>query len=157
MSGFVYGIDPGPREHAVVVLLNGRVVKAFESDTSGVQEFLQAQVNADAIACEWIASYGMPVGKEVFETVLQIGMLHAITPMRLIPRADIKLHLCGSMRAKDANIRQALLDKLGVVGTKKNPGPLYGVSGHKWAALAVAVAAAEVARTERELVLEDVG
>jgi hypothetical protein len=42
------------------------------------------------------------------------------------------------MRAKDANIRQALIDKLGAVGTKKAPGPLYGISGHLWAALAVA-------------------
>jgi len=27
------------------------------------------------------------------------------------------------------------------VGTKKTPGPLYGVSGHAWQALAVAVVA----------------
>ena len=157
MSGFVYAIDPGPRVHGVVVYSGGLVAQAMDMTTSELQQYLRRTRVIDTVACEWIASYGMPVGKEVFETVLQIGMLHAATPMRLIPRADIKLHLCGSMRAKDANIRQALLDKLGPVGTKKNPGPLYGVSGHKWAALAVAVTAAEVARTERELVLEEVG
>jgi len=57
----------------------------------------------------------------------------------LVFRRDVKMHLCGSARAKDANIRQALLDRLGPVGTKKAPGPLYGVKSHIWAALAVAV------------------
>jgi hypothetical protein len=54
------------------------------------------------------------------------------------------------MRAKDPNVRQALLDKIGPVGTKKNPGPLYGVSGHGWSALAVAVYASECAECEQE-------
>jgi len=47
------------------------------------------------------------------------------------------------MKAKDANIRQALIDKLGPVGTKKSPGPLWGVKSHIWSALAVAVTALE--------------
>ena len=53
-------------------------------------------------------------------------------------RKDIKIHLCGTMKAKDANIRQALIDKHGKVGTAKNKGPLYGISSHLWSALAVA-------------------
>jgi hypothetical protein len=65
--------------------------------------------------------------------------------VRKVYRQQVKLHLCGSPRAKDANIRQALLDKLGPQGTKKAPGPTYGVKSHAWAALAVAVTAAEVA------------
>jgi len=37
-----------------------------------------------------------------------------------------------------------LIDRYGTtraaaVGNKKTPGPLYGISGHKWAALAVGV------------------
>jgi hypothetical protein len=46
------------------------------------------------------------------------------------------------MRAKDANIRQALLDLIGPQGTKAQPGPTYGIKSHTWAALAVAVYAA---------------
>jgi hypothetical protein len=61
----------------------------------------------------------------------------------LVFRRDVKLHLCGSARAKDPNIRQALLDRFGPVGTKKAPGPLYGVKSHIWSALAVAVTASE--------------
>jgi hypothetical protein len=54
------------------------------------------------------------------------------------------MHLCNSMRAKDANVRQALIDRFGPVGTKKQPGKLYGVATHYWAALGVAVYSADV-------------
>jgi hypothetical protein len=98
------------------------------------------------IAIEMIASYGMPVGAEVFETCVWIGRfieaLDGLMPVRLIYRKDVKMHLCGTPRAKDANIRQALIDKIGKQGTKKSPGPTYGVKSHAWAALAVAVTAA---------------
>jgi hypothetical protein len=63
--------------------------------------------------------------------------------VRLVYRREVKLHLCGSMKAKDANVWQALIDKLGPVGTKACPGPLYGVKSHARSALAVAVTAAE--------------
>jgi hypothetical protein len=53
----------------------------------------------------------------------------------------VKMHLCGNQQAKDKNIRQALLDKVGPVGVKKTPGPCYGVKSHAWSALAVAVTA----------------
>ena len=66
-------------------------------------------------------------------------------PAELTRRA-VKLHLCGSARAKDTNIRAALIDRFGgtggrraAVGLKASPGPLYGIRSHEWAALAVAV------------------
>jgi hypothetical protein len=105
----------------------------------------------DQLAIEMIASYGMAVGREVFETCVWIGrfMQAARDPdaVRLVYRRDVKLHLCGTAKAKDPNIRRALLDmfprtgggKTPQVGTKSQPGPLYGVSSHAWAALAVAV------------------
>jgi hypothetical protein len=66
--------------------------------------------------------------------------------VRLVYRKDVKLLLCGSPRAKDANIRQALLDLLGPQGTKAKPGPTYGVKSHAWAALGVAVTAQAMAK-----------
>jgi hypothetical protein len=96
-------------------------------------------------AIEMVASYGMPVGREVFETCVWIGRFQQVwrdpEAVKLVYRRDVKLHLCGNSRAKDANIRQALIDKLGPVGTKAAPGPLYGVRSHAWAAVAVAVTA----------------
>ncbi len=99
------------------------------------------------LAIEMIACYGMPVGKETFETCLWIGRFEeAFNPNRdslRCYRKDIKLHLCGTTKAKDPNVRQALIDRLGKPGTKKNPGPTYGIKSHVWAALAVAVYAAD--------------
>ena len=77
-----------------------------------------------------IASYGMPVGKEVFDTCVWIGRFiedmncipqDRITVTEYIYRKDEKMNICHSMKAKDSNIRQALIDRFGVVGTKKNP------------------------------------
>jgi len=73
-----------------------------------------------------IASYGMAVGKEVFETCVWIGRFIEIARLRNIEveyiyRKEEKMNLCNSMKAKDSNIRQALIDRFGEVGTKKNP------------------------------------
>ena len=104
----------------------------------------------DSIAVEMIASMGMPVGKEIFETCLFIGQIKEcwkwVCPVKvlgtgvvLIYRKDIKMHLCGSMRAKDSNIRAALIDRFGKPGTKKQKGILYGIKADEWSALAIAV------------------
>lgn len=110
---------------------------------------------ADHMAIEMIASYGMAVGKSVFDTCVWIGRFIEVwgadRPYERVYRKDVKMHVCGQARAKDANIRQALIDmypadgggKVPQVGTKNNPGPLYGMSGDMWAALGVAVTAAE--------------
>lgn len=108
--------------------------------------------HAQVLVVEMIASYGMPVGKEVFDTCLWIGRFceaweDATHRVELIYRKDVKMHLCVSMQAKDSNIRQALIDKFPAtgggkcpqIGTKKEPGPLYGISGDEWSALAVAI------------------
>lgn len=94
------------------------------------------------LAVEMIASYGMPVGAEVFETCVWIGRLieayHGPGPVTRVKRSDVKLHVCGSARAKDANVRQALIDLFGPQGTVRNPGPTHGLKSHMWAALGVA-------------------
>lgn len=101
--------------------------------------------NVDYAAIEMVASYGMAVGKDVFETCVWIGRFYQaiheqgnIKP-HLIYRKEEKMNLCNSMRAKDSNIRQALIDRFGPVGTKKNQGWFYGVSKDVWAAIAVGV------------------
>lgn len=103
----------------------------------------------DVLVVEYIrSSRGMPVGEDTFSTVFWSGRLcqmadrHGI-PWELLSRDIIKMHICGSMRAKDSNVRAALIDKLGPQGRKKAPGPTYGISGHTWQALAVAVTWAE--------------
>jgi hypothetical protein len=156
MTRFVYGIDPGPQEHAIVVwdAHANRVVRYCNVSTVDAQEMLMRCVDdRDVVACEWVESYGMKVGQTVFQTVFQIGRIFAASPgVRLIPRLQIKMHHCHDSRAKDGNVRLALIDRFGEVGRKKSPGPLYGISNHLWSALAVAVYAAEVVPTEKEFV-----
>ena len=87
----------------------------------------------------------MAVGAEVFDTVCWAGRFaeaaHRV-PVVMLPRRAVKLALCGDSRAKDANIRQALIDRFGgsaAIGRKAAPGPLYGITRDVWSALAIAV------------------
>lgn len=86
----------------------------------------------------------MIVGKEVFDTCVWIGRFIELAVLKNIPveyiyRKEEKMNLCQSMRAKDSNIRQALIDRFGIVGTKKNPGWFYGFKADIWSAYAVGV------------------
>lgn len=147
MRSPLLGIDPGPEQSGWAILdLDG--VHRSGVDTNDIVLNLVGQWTAKdkgPVAIEMIASYGMAVGADVFRTCVWIGRYHQIHGgcALLIPRMDVKMHLCHNSRAKDANIRQALIDKLGPPGTRANPGPTYGVKSHAWAALAVAVTAAE--------------
>lgn len=144
----VLAIDPGSEKSAWVIWNGERVTECGIVDNHELLSILMEQPHTIGFVCERIACYGMPVGEDVFQTCFWIGrFIQAIDPlkMELLPRTKIKAHLCGSTRAKDPNVRQALIDKIGNVGTKKNPGPLYGVRSHIWAALAVAVVFAEQA------------
>lgn len=148
-----FAIDPGPVKSGWCILLHGEVIASDVWENGRIARFIEGGC-CDLLAVEMIASYGMPVGKEVFETCVWIGRFIQAwgesKPVKLVYRKDVKIHLCGSMKAKDANIRQALLDmfpatgggKTPQVGTKGKPGPLYGVSTHVWPALAVAVTVA---------------
>jgi hypothetical protein len=148
--GRLLAIDPGTTESGWVLLGDGSgrgsVVASGVWANDELLQRLGSEViadTADECAIEMIASYGMAVGREVFETCCWIGRFeqawfrtHGRYPTRVY-RQQVKLHLCGNSRAKDANIRQALLDLIGPQGTKKAPGPTYGIKSHAWAALAV--------------------
>ncbi len=154
----ILAIDPGP-ETSAWLRYNEPAKEIVESDcecrNDTLADFLMleaAQDCPDALAIEWVEHYGMPVGKSVFETVAWIGRFEQAWgryDTNRVTRREVKLHLCNSARAKDANIRQALIDKLGAPGTKAAPGPTYGIKSHLWAALAVAVTFAE---TRKEVV-----
>lgn len=155
----ILAIDPGNERSAYLSYWSGDPVI-----TSGIRQFdlipneeLLATLHdpdrmraVQVVAIEMVASYGMPVGKEVFETCVWIGrFVEAVTcETHYVYRKDVKMHLCRSMKANDANIRAALIDRFGpgkekAVGTKKNPGPLYGIKKDLWSALAVAVTCAD--------------
>ena len=149
--GCVIAIDPGNKDSAFVVLENGVPVDIGLHDNEFVLALLDylKLVWPDAtLVIEMIACYGMPVGSEVFDTCVWIGRFTERWTSEVPPavveyvfRKDVKMNLCQNMRAKDANIRQALIDRFGGkeagVGNKKDPGPLHGVKKDIWSALAV--------------------
>lgn len=150
----ILAIDPGPEKSAFIQIAHvGGNIRALEHRGHCENANLRAMLIEawhDAVVCEMIASYGMPVGMSIFSTVRWIGRYEEICHGRHIQfhtlfRRDVKSHLCGSMRAKDGNVRQALIDKLGPPGTKKQPGTTYGLSGDMWQALAVGITFLETA------------
>jgi hypothetical protein len=145
MADEIIAIDPGPTKSAFVIWDGRTVIDSAWIDNHEIRDVISMYRRKCTIAIEMIASYGMAVGADVFQTCVEIGRMQEVAEGRaeLVFRRDVKLHLCGSARAKDPNIRQALLDRFGPVGTKKAPGPLYGVKSHIWSALAVAVTASE--------------
>jgi len=154
-GGAILALDPGTTETGFVYYFAGNVVASGVKPNDMILQTLRDgwDMQAHVLAIEMIASYGMPVGREVFETCVWIGRFMQAwqdpASVRLVYRRDVKLHLCGSPRAKDPNVRQALIDlfpatgggKTPQIGTKKQPGPLFGVSSHAWPALGVAVTA----------------
>lgn len=150
---FITGVDPGPDSMNVVVYdwRNERV------------EYVGYEIPTDFLAnsmvvVEKIMCYGMPVSTSIFKTVFNAGYRTALWSetvnrgilclvsrpwIAYVARKDVKMHFCNSMRAKDGNIRAALIDRFGEPGTKKSPGILYGIKKDWWAALAVAVYASD--------------
>jgi hypothetical protein len=155
----ILAIDPGPTESGYA-LFNVRHQEVVETGIKSNYDLKQLcndvgkHIYKPVLAVEMIACYGMPVGAETFETCLWVGRFEeAFDPQKESVRCyrkEIKLHLCGTTKAKDPNIRQALIDRLGKPGTKKSPGPTYGITSHMWSALAVAVYAADQAKLQKQ-------
>ena len=144
MSRPILAVDPGTTESAWVYLVRGIPLSHGKWPNADVLAKLkESPLGDELLAVEMIASYGMPVGAEVFETCVWIGrFVQAYDgPHVKVFRREVKIHLCASPKANDATIRCAILDRFGgkeaAIGRKANPGPLYGIRADEWAALAV--------------------
>jgi len=144
----LHAIDPGTTQSALVtVSVDGTVTATTDSNTTILAAVwsLADAPDAGELVIEQIASYGMAVGADVFETVFWSGrfaeawMRRSGTEAHRLPRLAVKMALCHDSRAKDANIRQALIDRFGGPACIRKGGSLYKVHADEWAALAVAV------------------
>lgn len=145
----VFAIDPGNEQSAYCIMNDKYELLEFNKlPNKEVMDIMFLKLpTLDAVAIERVASYGMPVGREVFETCEWIGRYaqeaEKETNVYYIYRKDEKLYLCGEMRAKDANIRAALIERFAKHdlkngrGTKANPDYFYGVKADMWAACAI--------------------
>lgn len=144
----ILAIDPGNTKSAWC-FIDTETLKpiSFGKDENPVVLDSVQRIFYDEIVIERVASYGMAVGREVFETCEWVGRFTQAA--RVMPdyiyRREEKLHLCGDSRAKDANIRRALIDRFAKhdlkngKGTKKNPDWFYGFSADVWQAYAVGI------------------
>lgn len=140
----ILAIDPGNEQSAVVEWDGRQIVSAEILPNNELLERMYRGITAGDMVIEMVASYGMPVGVTVFETVFWIGRFceawkGAFSRMF---RKDVKMHLCNSTRAKDSNIRQSLVDRFGDKPTKASPNPVYNgfkLKKDEWQAFALAV------------------
>lgn len=158
----ILAIDPG-YEHSAYVWLDMR--RGFPPRLFGVDdtdnERLARQLSGFAelpttgegchrpeiLVVEQVQSYSNYIGRETLDTWFWAGRFVQAWGGRWAPlcRPTIKALLCGSAKAKDCDVRAALIDLYGptkreAVGLKASPGPLYGLKSHLWSALAVGVA-----------------
>lgn len=151
----VFAIDPGNEQSAWCLMNDKYELLGFgKQENREVMNVLLSKLSdgsissPDCVAIERVASYGMPVGREVFETCEWIGRFSQEAEKKAnvnyIYRRDEKLYLCFDSKAKDANIRAALIERFAKHdfkngrGTKANPDYFYGVKADIWAAIAVA-------------------
>ncbi len=152
----ILGLDPGTVQSAYCALAGGIPEETATVPNETMLDMLTGRLGAwlpasDILALEMVASYGMPVGKDVFDTVRWIGRFEQAWAHRggivtLVYRREVKLFHCETSKANDASIRAALLDRYGpgralAIGTKAAPGPCYGIRKDEWSALAVALTA----------------
>jgi len=165
----ILGIDPGPVTSGVVLYdpVQGKVVEAWAKmptyavlvsarlrSMAGVHLDVWDLVNAH-LAMEHIVSYGAKIGGETIDTIEPIGRIKEAWSWidenaTYKSRPDILEHITGNRKATPAECNYQLSKRFGgkdvAVGTKKQPGPLYGVTSHAWSALAVAVVASDLLR-----------
>lgn len=155
-------IDPGNIESAYVVVDTADLRPiAFGKVANDVLIKQLDPGDFDHAVIEMIASYGMAVGAEVFDTCVWIGRYRQMlidcglaTPT-LVKRQAVRMHLCHNGRlAKDGNVRQALVDRFASgeknsgKGTKAEPGWFHGFAADVWAAYALAVYTADTMTLE---------
>ena len=153
--GTILEIDPGNIQSGYVLVEHDgkeirKVLDVGKIPNEEMYSVFFSTYDHDHLAIEMVQGMGQTVGQEVFDTCFWIGRFWEFAtlygmnhPPQKIYRREEKLYLCGCLSAKDKNIRQALIDRYGGVGTKKEPGFFY-VNGTKfakdmWAAMAVAV------------------
>ncbi len=139
----ILGIDPGPVESAFALVDEQyQVVAAGKVDIGRLIRGIRCAPPAQVVV-ESIQSYGMVVGRSVFDTCYVIGRIYQVCedlglPVTLYPRPEYTRRICGVGKINDAVVRQALCLRFG--GDKKGEA-LYALKGNsdKRSAFALAV------------------
>ena len=160
----IVAVDPGSESSGVVLfdpVCSEPVVYAAKVENDHLLAWLHAKAipydvagwhhltGPHVLVVEMMRARGMPFSNEEMRTLVWLGRFIEAWggEWREVYRQDVKIHLCGTAKARDANIRAALIDRFGgkdaAIGCKRAPGPLYGVKADAWSALALAATYAE--------------
>lgn len=143
----VLSIDPGPNTSGVVrydTIARRVLFAASKMDNHDLLKIVRGNYGP-CLAIEVMENQGRAqVGSSTFDTMRWVGRFqqawYSPEQVRLVTRRQEKRALGLKAGANDSDVRRALIEQIGQVGTKSEPGPCYGVAGHAWSALAVAVA-----------------
>ena len=143
----VLAIDPGALESAFVMYDGERPL--FNKLNNEQTLRIIRKTKADLVLIENLSSYGKPVGRDVFETLIWIGRFVQLCEEKelkyeLILRTSIKAWHVGTTAAKDSNVKFSLVEKYAKFdfkhgkGKKDNPDFFYGFKADIWQAFAIA-------------------
>lgn len=146
MEKKILSIDAGTTEtgYCVVDFNTLKPEKFGKIANEEILNVINSLSSDDVVVLEQFKSYGMAIGQSTMDSIQWNGRfiqraLDKGMRVDLVARMEEKMCLCNSSKAKDGNIRQALIDRFGEVGTKKNPGFFYGFAKDAWSAMAIAV------------------
>ncbi len=161
----VLAIDPGPIFSGVALInrQNFKPVRVGKETNYTTMRFIEDMATREffsdelMIVIEMVGHYGtgMPAGSEIFDTCVWIGRFiqhYRAMGVRVytLKRQAVKLNLCGTPRARDSNITQALIDRFAKgqrnfgKGTKKEPGFFHGFQKDIWQAYALGVTSIDI-------------
>jgi hypothetical protein len=159
----ILAIDPGPTESGWVRMDGtGTVIDSGHDANAEVDDLVLAFSKSSLysiLAIEGICSYGRAIGNDVFHTLLWIGhfcrsfRMEGFKSISVVMKTKPQIAhiLTGSPNASGTAVKNAIFhgymkklnlatEKL-VKGTNKHPGPLAGITDHKFSALTVGIAA----------------
>lgn len=157
----ILAIDPGNEKSGYVCFdsLEYRPLSFGKLDNAKLLACIQPMaMGAHALAIEYPQPRGQPMYTQLVDTIFWIGRFveRAGKPWTPIDRKDVKMTLCGSPRAKDSNIRAALISRFSQSNVipepraklTRCPEALKGFAGDMWSALAVAITYLEVVQSD---------
>jgi hypothetical protein len=145
----IMAIDPGTLHSAWIKFVRGNIA-SYGFDENWTVKAKVASYDGEMILCEDIEPRsGILLGDSTIQTIRWTGRFEEAArhgaPFEYLKTSHVREEITGKRSAKDPVVRHALLElyggKVAAIGKKAAPGPLYGISGHVWSALAVAVAA----------------
>jgi len=160
MKKYILSVDPGPIKSGYIFLslLNNNTFGIINKNHIDNDTMKRIMINKCImnhnleIVIETIVSYGTVMGQTTINTSIWAGRFFQIaqdvnSKVSFLSRPEVKMNLCKDSRAKRANMKQAIKDRFGEYGTKKNPGRLYdlktnlekGMLEHIWAAFELAI------------------